>query len=581
MGTAPTSPPPPTAPGRRPALPGPERRRRLLRRLVPILALALVALVAGVVVGAGHEPAERRVAERFLAAWQRADYGAMYELLDDGSRRRVSATGFAAAYRAAAETATLRGVSVGRVRAQGDTYTARVRARTARFATLRGDTSFAVTTTDDRPGVAWKHRLVFPGLRAGERLRSETRLPPRGTLQARDGRVIAEGPERTGALGALSAEVAGQVGPIPPERAPEYAARGYPADAQVGLGGLERTFETRLAGTFGGTLRAGSRVLATARARQAPAVRTSIDPKLEAAAVTALAGRYGGIAVLRPRSGEVLALAGLAYSAPQPPGSTFKIITLSGALDAGVTKLSDDFPVQTSATLSGVELQNANGEACGGSLLESFAESCNSVFAPMGAKLGATRLVAAAERFGFNRAPDLPGAPMGSIPPASEIGDDLAVGSTAIGQGKTTATPLRMAEVAGAIANRGELVGPTLLRGGRGGRRRATTPRTARVVTRAMRLVVKQGTGSAAAVTGVSVAGKTGTAELRSTVRDESTPIGEDAGASDTADTTAWFVAFAPSRRPSVVVAVMLIGQGAGGATAAPAAKTVLQAAVG
>ena len=72
----------------------------------------------------------------------------------------------------------------------------------------------------------------------------------------------------------------------------------------------------------------------------------------------------------------MLALAGVAYSAPQPPGSTFKIITLAGLLDSGVVKGSQRFPVETKATLEGVDLENANGEACGGTLKTAFAESC-------------------------------------------------------------------------------------------------------------------------------------------------------------------------------------------------------------
>src|SRR6185312_14068209 len=94
-------------------------------------------------------------------------------------------------------------------------------------------------------------------------------------------------------------------------------------------------------------------------------VRTTISPDIQRAAVTALAGRYGGIAVVRPRNGEVLALAGIAQSAPQPPGSTFKIVTLAGVLGAHVAKRSATFPYQTSTTIEGVVLQNANGESCG------------------------------------------------------------------------------------------------------------------------------------------------------------------------------------------------------------------------
>jgi cell division protein FtsI/penicillin-binding protein 2 len=110
-----------------------------------------------------------------------------------------------------------------------------------------------------------------------------------------------------------------------------------------------------------------------------------------------------------------------------------------------------------------------------------------------------------------------------------------------------------------------------------------TSPRTARVIARYMRAVVTSGTGVGAAVPGVKVAGKTGTAELRNTVNDDPepgtapTPQPEE----DKTDTDAWFVAFAPYKHPRVAVAVLLVGQGAGGETAAPAAKTVIQAALG
>ena len=118
-----------------------------------------------------------------------------------------------------------------------------------------------------------------------------------------------------------------------------------------------------------------------------------------------------------------------------------KIITATGALQAGITTLSTTYPIQTSATIDGYTLQNAGGEACGGTLLNAFAVSCNSVFAPLGVKLGAARLVRIAERFGFDQPPSIPGAAESLIPSASSIGDDLAVGSSAIGQGLVQTTP--------------------------------------------------------------------------------------------------------------------------------------------
>src|SRR3954470_142030 len=556
------------------------------RRFGALVGVALAALLAGVVVGAAHVPAERRAGVAFADAWTHGDYGAMYALLSDDARAHTTRATLEHAYREAAAALTLAHVRTGRVHERGDGVGVAVALDTRIFGTLRGTLDLP---TGDRAaggvGVDWNPRLVYPGLRPGERLHSSTFLPPRAALQARDGTAIAKGPDRLSDMGQLAAEIAGRIGPAPPPRAAELAARGVPAGAPVGLTGLEREFDERLTGTPGGTLYAGTRVLAHRSPRAAGPVRTTIDPDVQRAAVTALAGRYGGIAVVRPRTGEVLALAGIAQSAPQPPGSTFKIVTLAGVLGAHVAKRSQVFPYQTAATLSGVELQNANGESCGGSLESSFALSCNSVFAPLGAKLGARHLVATAERFGFNQDPGLTGAARSTIPPAEEIGDDLAVGSTAIGQGKVLATPLQMALIAATIGEDGVRPRPTLLKGSDTERVRATSRPVPPTIARYMRTVVVSGTAAAAAVPGVKVAGKTGTAELRTTVRQQPPPDADPAQQQqqlqdDASDTDAWFTAFAPMRHPRVAVGVLLVGQGAGGATAAPAARTVLQAAL-
>ncbi|MBA2644390.1 MAG: penicillin-binding protein 2, partial [Solirubrobacterales bacterium] len=256
----------------------------------------------------------------------------------------------------------------------------------------------------------------------------------------------------------------------------------------------------------------------------------------------------------------------------------FKLITLTAALESRAATPRSTYPVQTAATLSGVELSNANGEACGGSLAEAFAESCNSVFAPLGARLGAKRLVATAQRFGFNRPPALPGEQPSTMPAPGELGDALDVGSTAIGQGRLLATTVQMASVAATIAADGSRHVPTLLLGERGARRRVLRPRIARTVAGHMAEVVATGTGTAAAIPGVEVAGKTGTAELRTSVP-EPDAVGAP-GIDDPTDTDAWFAAFAPRRDPEVAVAVLLVGQGTGGATAAPAARVLLQAGV-
>jgi len=571
-------------PARRPSAvpPSPARRRARWTRLAPLLVAAVAAFVAGAAVGRGGDDPRREAAREFGEAWTRADYAAMRALLTPEARRRVSLQRFAATYRRAAKIATLSSLTAGDPEVpRGGKVGVPVVMRTRLFGTLSGRVVLPVIELDGGARIDWRPYLVHPGLRRGERLSRTTTLPPRAAIQARDGTPLAEGTARLAELGALASEIAGRVGPAPPERAAELERRGVPAGAPVGISGLEREFDVALAGRPGGELRAGDRVLASVAPRPGKTVRTTIDPEIQRAAVEALAGRFGGIAVVRPSDGEVLALTGIAYSAPQPPGSVFKIVTLAGALEAGVAKPSSRYPVRTAAVLEGVELENAHGESCGGTLKNAFAHSCNSVFAPMGAELGAERLVAAAERFGFNRDPGLIGAQRSSIPAAGEIGDDLAVGSTAIGQGQVLATPLAIAGIAAAVGMDGVLVRPTLRKGADPQRARATPPAVARTIARFMRAVVKSGTGVGARIPGIRVAGKTGTAELRDTTNDDPDPDDPDAPpVDDVTDTDAWFAAYAPARRPRVAVSVLLVGQGAGGETAAPAAKLVIERAL-
>jgi penicillin-binding protein A len=274
---------------------------------------------------------------------------------------------------------------------------------------------------------------------------------------------------------------------------------------------------------------------------------------------------------MNPRTGALLALAGIAYSALQPPGSTMKIITASAALQAHVATPSTAFPYATSATIDGYPLQNANGEDCGGTLLNAFAVSCNSVFAPLGVKVGGPRLVAMAERFGFNHPSSILGAAESTIPSGHAIGDDLAVGSSAIGQGLVQTTPLEMTDVAATIAMGGRRPIPTLLAHQRPRFVRVVSPRVAHQVQEMMVAVVRYGTGTAAAIPGVVVAGKTGTAELKDTASTPNNPQ-----PSNPKNTDAWFVGYAPVGHPRFVAGALFPNQGAGGAAAAPPVRQVL-----
>jgi penicillin-binding protein A len=554
-----------------------ERRRRLTHRALPALGgLALVAGGAGLVVGSQVQSGNQRTAAEFAEAWERGDYGAMYDMLDDASREVHTRREFEAAYRRAAATATATGVQARDPEGERDgSVTVPIEVRTRVFGTVRARLRLPVHEEE----VTWGPLLTFPGLRRGEVLARDSDPPERATLLSRDGKVLAEGPAaaRSSPLEAIAGSISGTL--APEETAAERRALwadGFPRRWPTGQNGLERAFEDRLAGRPGGRLFAGDRMLDQARPRPAPPVRTTIDTRIQEAAVTALAGRFGGIAALDPRNGEIRALAGLAFSAPQPPGSTFKIVTTTAALEEDLVKPSTEFPVETYALIDGVELSNANGESCGGSFRDSFAHSCNSVFAPLGVEVGSEALVDASERFGWNQEPTVPGEVPSTLPPANEIKSDLEIASTAIGQFRTLATPLVMASVAQTIAADGVRYLPTLALGERTDRVRVTSRRVARTIASMMVDVVDYGTGTAAALPRVKVAGKTGTAELENT-RDPET--GETAP-SDPSNTDAWFTAYAPAAKPELAVAVMLVRAGAGGAVAAPAARVVLDAAL-
>ena len=139
------------------------------------------------------------------------------------------------------------------------------------------------------------------------------------------------------------------------------------------------------------------------------------------------------------------------------------------------------------------------------------------MFAPLGVKIGAERIVDAALRYGWNAPPTVPGEAPSTLPPAEEIRTPLEVASTAIGQGKVLATPLRLASVAQVVASGGVRLEPILEAGRTSVAVRVTTRRVARTLARLMHGVVAYGTGTAAAIPGIRVAGKTGTAELEDT----------------------------------------------------------------
>jgi cell division protein FtsI/penicillin-binding protein 2 len=583
--------------------------------------LAAVAFVVGAATGAPGSP-EKAAANRFAEAWQHKNYPAMYAELNDAAKEAFDPKDFAADYREAQQIATMRGVVAekagGATSEEGETVVpVPLRIKTVAFGTVAEDVDLPWA----EGGIAWKPYLVFPGLRPGEQLEAETELAPRAPILAADGTALAEGPalEREHPIGSAAIDVTGEIGEASEEEEPKLAIQGFPPETPVGISGLEKAFNRRLAGKPGGKLLAvpkkeaksgkgakeGStggegtgettgRVLAESAPEAGHPVKTTIDPYLQETAVAALAGRDGGVALLDAETGDVRALAGLAFSAPQPPGSTFKILTSTAALEKGIVSLDSEFEITDGINVGGRFIENANGEYCGGTLRQAFAESCNADFLPLGPQIGSAKLVETAEKFGFNSPPALY-APsiVKEVEPAEstipkEIGEEVELAVSAIGQGEVLATPLEMASVAQTIANGGVRM-PTSIVQTKKLRPtmkpvRVMSKKTAKELTELMVGVVEEGTGTAGAIAAGQVAAKTGTAELGQVVEneggEEEEPTfeeGEEVAPQHKKD--AWFSAFATVEKPKLAIGVLLIeAEAAGGEVAAPVASEILSA---
>ena len=272
-----------------------------------------------------------------------------------------------------------------------------------------------------------------------------------------------------------------------------------------------------------------------------------------------------------------------AYRQRYPPGSTFKIATTEAALDTGTATPQTAFPVRRSylAPQAGNAISNFGGSNCGGTLEESFVKSCNTTFAELGVQMG-EKFPPRLAGFGIYEAPPLdldPGAAVSSGPvPGTFEQNKPSFALAGIGQGDVATTPLQMALVAAAVANGGTVMRPHVaaeIRNDEGAKlttveprpwKTAMPPTTAAVIRDFMVQVVQRGTGTSAQIAGVTVAGKTGTAQT-----------------CDGCQPHAWFVAFAPAEAPQFAVSVIVERGGSmgseatGGRVAAPIAAAVLK----
>jgi penicillin-binding protein A len=320
---------------------------------------------------------------------------------------------------------------------------------------------------------------------------------------------------------------------------------------------------------------------------------TNIEPEAQRVALADLeAAGFGAVVAIEPSSGRVKVLAAnppydpnripydlsklneneleapLVDRATQgefPPGSTFKVVTAAAGLDSGAITPETTIDAPGELDVQGQPLQNDFTENFGPIALDTaLTNSVNTWFAQLGEQVGEETLFEYLDRFGFNSTPaiDLPEeqvSPSGIYEEGKLLGpgDPIDIARVAIGQERLLVTPLQMAEVAAAVANGGKLMKPQIWSrvvdpDGRVTKRmepsqysEPISSETAEELTTAMEGVVTEGTGTNAAIPGVPVAGKTGTAE---------TP-GNAACGGGAEENQAWFIGFAPAEDPKIAIA--------------------------
>jgi peptidoglycan glycosyltransferase len=418
----------------------------------------------------------------------------------------------------------------------------------------------------------------------------------RGRLLADDGTVLAQSVpagsgtwKRTYPAGSLFAQAVGF----------SNLTAGSAAGLELSDGSYTRGLQTGLNSIFG----------QLTPTRVGDDVHTTLDPKAQQVAAQQLAGQAGSVVAIDPRTGAIKVM----YANPSyndntptqctppacselnrstqsgyPPGSTFKVVTAAAAIDSGTYTPSSTVNGNSPVTISGAPLSNDNNQSYGQvDLTTALTYSINTVWAQVAEHLGRSTMTNYMQRFGFYSKPPLdypptelsisrpfePTIPLRPFPPASPNED---IGRIGIGQGGLLVTPLQMAMVASAVANGGKLMVPHMTArvvNTDGVTVKTIAPSvynqvmkasTAAQLTQMMTKVVEEGTGQAAQLGGISVAGKTGTAQV---------------GVQGSGLTQPWFIGFAPVGNPKIAVAVTVerSNGGFGGTVAAPIAKAVIQ----
>lgn len=529
------------------------------------------------------------VLNQYISYLRNKDYEGMYTLLSESTKARVEKSTYLDRNKNIYEGIEVANISIGNLSTSIDkkasNYTATY---TMSFDTLAGEVSYDYTMTFDRQEdnkyyINWYSNLIFPDLKENYKVRVYSNSGSRGKILDRNGNVLAETNEdgqRVYPYGEIAAHLVGYVRGISAEELAEHKGEGYTESSIIGKTGLEAAFEDRLRGKNGSGIyivdqnEASLKTIAETNIEDGEDIKTTIDIELQKEIYDEYNGDKAFSVAMNPKTGEVLAMVSLPsfdsnkfitgftdeewnnlssskdtpmlarYQSTWVPGSSFKPVTGAIGIDTDSFSASDNFGSsglswQKDESWGDYKITTLTTYSGAANLRNAFIYSDNIYFAKAALKIGKETFAKELLKIGFNKSLDFP-IPMTNSEFAdnNEFASEVQLADSGYGQGKILVNPLHMASVYSAFVNNGDMIKPRIEynKTNEYWIKDAFSEDTAKTIRDDLVQVVENsgGTGHAAKISGVTLAGKTGTAELKAS-KDES---GEELG---------WFNAFVVS----------------------------------
>ena len=542
-----------------------------------IIVLIIVAGIAWYIVANMDKNKPEEVLNQYIDYLSNKDYEGMYTLLSDSTKNRVDKDTYLARNKNIYEGIEATNISINNIDIDEETKNITY---TMSFDTLAGKLSYDFTATFDRQEdnkyyLNWYSNLIFPGLEEEYKIRVYSTTGSRGEILDRNGNVLAtnnENGEREYPYGEITAHLVGYVRGISEEELEANEGKGYTESSIIGKNGLEAAFEDKLRGKNGTGIyivNANETVVETiakTNVEDGEDIRTTIDINLQKDIYNELDGDNGFSIAMNPKTGDILAMVSTPsfdsnkfitgftdeewnklssdkntpmfarYESTWVPGSSFKPITGAIGLTSGSFKAEDnfgtsglswqkdsswgDYKVTTLTTYSGVaNLRNA------------LIYSDNIYFAKAALKIGSNTFAEQLQKIGFNKNIDFPiSMSTSQFAENNQFASEIQLADTGYGQGQVLINPLHMASIYSAFVNDGNMIKPHIEYSNDTEYwiKNAFTKDSANTIKEDLIQVVENsnGTAHAAKINGLTVAGKTGTAELKAFKEDDGEELG-------------------------------------------------------